>query len=184
MLKRFTIACCAVLVIGFASSVQAQDADERFLPLEVGDAAPDFSLEGSDGKTYTLSQFKGKKPVILAFFPKAFTGGCTKQCQSLRDNGAQINAYDVAYFMVSFDKAEDNKRFAEMHNADYPILSDPNHTIGKKYNVETPQGYYSRHTYYIAKNGTVAKIDTKVKPDTAGEDTIKTIEELKLADKK
>ena len=75
MLKRFTIACCAVLVIGFVEGAQAQDANERLLPLEVGDAAPDFSLEGSDGKTYTLSQFKGKKPVILAFFPKAFTGG-------------------------------------------------------------------------------------------------------------
>ena len=86
--------------------------------------------------------------------------------------------------MVSFDKAEDNKRFAEMHNADYPILSDPNRTIGKKYNVETPQGYYSRHTYYIAKDVTVAKIDTKINPGTAGEDTVKTIEELKLADKK
>lgn len=75
MLKRFAIACCAVLAIGFASSVQAQEDGEKLLPIKVGDAAPDFDLVGSDGKQYTLSQFKGKKPVILAFFPKAFTGG-------------------------------------------------------------------------------------------------------------
>ena len=86
--------------------------------------------------------------------------------------------------MVSFDKAEDNKRFAEMHNADFPILSDPDRTIGKKYHVESPRGFYMRHTYYIAKDGTVAKIDTKVKADTAGADTVKAIEELKLAEKK
>ena len=86
--------------------------------------------------------------------------------------------------MVSYDKAEDNKRFAEMHNADYPILSDPDRTIGKAYNVESPRGFYMRHTYYIAKDGTVAKIDTKVKPASAGEDTVKSIEELKFADKK
>ena len=75
MLKRFAIACCAMLAIGFAAGAHAQDDGEKLLPLKVGDAAPNFSLEGSDGKTYTLSQFKGKKPVILAFFPKAFTGG-------------------------------------------------------------------------------------------------------------
>lgn len=86
--------------------------------------------------------------------------------------------------MVSFDKAEDNKRFAELHSADYPILSDPERTIGKAYNVEAPQGYYKRHTFYIAKDGTIAKIDTKVKPASAGADTVKSIEELKFADKK
>lgn len=75
MLKQFAIACCAMLAINFASSVHAQEEGEKLLPLKIGDAAPDFNLQGSDGKTYTLSQFKGKKPVILAFFPKAFTGG-------------------------------------------------------------------------------------------------------------
>ncbi len=54
--------------------------------LKVGDKAPDFSMQGSDGKTYTLDQFKGKSAVVIAWFPKAFTGGCTKECKSLRAN--------------------------------------------------------------------------------------------------
>jgi thioredoxin-dependent peroxiredoxin len=86
--------------------------------------------------------------------------------------------------MVSFDNADDNKRFAEMHSADFPILSDPDRTIGKAYGVESPRGFYMRHTYYIAKDGTIAKIDRNVNADTAGRDTVKAIEELKLADKK
>jgi peroxiredoxin Q/BCP len=69
--------------------------------LSVGDKAPDFALSASDGKTYRLSDFKGKKAVVLAWFPKAFTGGCTTECRSLTANGEKIRAYDVA----AIDKA-------------------------------------------------------------------------------
>jgi thioredoxin-dependent peroxiredoxin len=75
MLKQMAITCCAMLAFGFASTVHAQEAGETFAPLQVGDAAPEFDLAGSDGKQYKLSDFKGKQAVILAFFPKAFTGG-------------------------------------------------------------------------------------------------------------
>src|SRR5262245_6535185 len=81
--------------------------------LKAGDAAPDFSLTGSDGKTYKLSDFKGKQAVVVAWFPKAFTGGCTAECKSMRETGGEIRKYDVAYFTASVDPAETNKKFAE-----------------------------------------------------------------------
>ena len=96
--------------------------------LKVGDPAPNFTMPGSDGKTYTLSDFKGKKAVVLAWFPKAFTSGCTVECKSLAANGDKIRKYDVAYFMASVDPVEGekgNKAFAESEKADFPMLSDP-----------------------------------------------------------
>jgi peroxiredoxin Q/BCP len=76
MLRRIIATCFIAAVLVCAGMVSAQDGvASKALELKVGDMAPDFKLEGSDGKTYTLSQFKGKKHVVLAFFPKAFTGG-------------------------------------------------------------------------------------------------------------
>src|SRR4051794_15508686 len=74
--------------------------------LKPGDPAPDFSLPGSDGKTYKLSDFKGKQAVVLAWFPKAFTGGCTAECKSLRASGEEIRKFDAAYFTASCDTPE------------------------------------------------------------------------------
>ena len=109
----------------------AQAADE----LKVGDKAPAFSLKGSDGKTYTLEQFKGKSAVVIAWFPKAFTGGCTKECKSLRENSKALQELKVAYFTASVDTPEENKKFAESLDLDYPILSDPDKTVAKDYGV-------------------------------------------------
>ncbi|MDP4652155.1 MAG: redoxin domain-containing protein, partial [Haliea sp.] len=67
--------------------------------LNVGAAAPDFSLMGSDGKLYSLADFKGKQAVVLAWYPRAFTSGCTVECKSLAENGHLIREYDVTYFM-------------------------------------------------------------------------------------
>src|SRR2546423_3751520 len=71
--------------------------------LKVGDKAPDFSLPGSDGKTYKLSDFKGKQAVVLAWFPKAFTPGCTKECKSLHENAGKLKPLGIAYFTASVD---------------------------------------------------------------------------------
>ena len=73
-------------------------------PLKVGDDAPNFEMKGSDGKTYKLSDFKGKKPVVIAWYPKAFTGGCTKECKALAEQGDEIRKFDVAYFTASVDQ--------------------------------------------------------------------------------
>ena len=87
--------------------------------LKPGDTAPDFSLQGTDGKTYKLSDLAGKT-VVVAWFPKAFTGGCTKECKSLKESGETIRAYDVKYFAASVDDPETNKKFAESLELDFP----------------------------------------------------------------
>jgi thioredoxin-dependent peroxiredoxin len=150
--------------------------------LEVGDMAPDFTLEGTDGKTYSLSQFKGKEAVIIAWFPKAFTKGCTIECKSLADNGHLLKKFNATYFMASVDPIEDNKGFAAEHGADFPMLSDPTKATAKAYNVlRDDRGFANRHTFYIDKEGVIVAIDRAVKPATSAEDMAQTLEDLKIA---
>src|SRR5213083_2962099 len=91
----------ASLVLGLATAAMAQTVD-----LKVGDQAPNFKLQASDGKTYQLSEFKGKEGVVLAWFPKAFTQGCTIECKSLAEHGDMIKKYNAKYFMISVDPLE------------------------------------------------------------------------------
>src|SRR4026209_505730 len=109
----------ALMAIGLAAAL-AVGVKAQTTELKVGDAAPDFTLQASDGKTYKLSDFKGKQAVVLAWFPKAFTQGCTIECKSLAEHGDLIKKYDVTYFMASVDALEGdqgNKAFAEAHKA-------------------------------------------------------------------
>src|SRR5690625_7926608 len=93
--------------------------------LKPGDMAPDFSLPGSDGKTYQLSDYRGKQAVVLAWFPKAYTYGCTIECKSLTENGHKIRAYDETYFMASVATPTESRGFAQDTRADFPLISDP-----------------------------------------------------------
>ena len=153
-------------------------------PLKVGDDAPNFELKGSDGKTYKLSDFKGKKAVVIAWYPKAFTGGCTKECKALADQGDEIRKYDVAYFTASVDDAEQNKKFAEELKLDYPILSDPSKETAKAFGVLNDRGMANRWTYYVDKNGKIAAVDQKVNTDNHGKDIAAKLKELKVEEKK
>jgi peroxiredoxin Q/BCP len=153
-------------------------------PPKVGDAAPDFSLAGSDGKTYHLADFKGKKPVVLAWFPKAFTPGCTLECKSFHEKGAEIRKYDVAYFTASVDDAETNKKFAESLSADYPILADPAKETAKAYGVLNERGMANRWTFYINKDGKIAFIDKEVKPAQHALSVAEKLKELGVSEKK
>ena len=121
--------------------------------LKVGDKAPNFKLQGSDGKTYSLADFAGKKAVVIAWFPAAFTKGCTVECKSLAMNGDKIRAYDVAYFMASTDPIEKNTDFAKAQEADFPLLSDPDEGSRGAYGVLNASGTASRWTFYIGRDG-------------------------------
>jgi peroxiredoxin Q/BCP len=156
--------------------------------LKVGDPAPDFTLQATDGKTYKLSSFKGKQAVVLAWYPKAFTQGCTIECKSLAENGHLIKKYNVTYFMASVDALDGekgNKAFAETHKADFPLLSDPTKATAKAYGVlNEERGIANRWTFYIGKDGKIEAIDTAVKPATSAEDMAAKLGELHVDSRK
>ena len=167
----------AWLVIGIFLMTAALGVPQE--GLRVGDVAPDFELEGSDGNTYRLSDFRDKQAVVIAWFPRAYTRGCTIECKSLAENGGLIREYNAAYFMASVDPIEDNKGFAAEQNADFPLLSDPSKEVAKAYGVLNPErGVASRWTFYIGKDGKVAAIDTEVEPATSAEDIATKLGEL------
>jgi peroxiredoxin Q/BCP len=165
---RNPVILAAVLMMATGMSAQTPAPE-----LKVGDQAPDFSLRASDGKTYKLSDFKGKKAVVVAWFPKAFTSGCTTECKSLAANGEKIRKYNVLYFMASVDPVEANKGFAEQEKADFPLLSDPTKETAKAYGVlNQGNGFARRWTYYVGKDGKILGIDKEVKPASSAEDMI------------
>jgi peroxiredoxin Q/BCP len=161
-----------------AMSAQTPSAAAQGHELKVGDQAPDFSLEASDGKTYKLSDFRGKKAVVVAWFPKAFTSGCTIECKSLAENGHLIRKYNAAYFMASVDPITDNKGFAEQQKADFPLLSDPTKKTAEAYGVLNARGMANRWTFYVGKDGKILAIDKAVKPATSAEDMAAKLGEL------
>ncbi|MGB1333347.1 MAG: redoxin domain-containing protein [Porticoccaceae bacterium] len=146
--------------------------------LEVGDTAPDFSLQASDGKTYSLEQFKGKQAVVIAWYPRAFTSGCTIECKSLAENSALLKQFDVSYFMASVDPLEKNIAFAESTNADFPLLSDPSKEVARAYDVLTLNLFSKRHTIYISKEGKILMVDQNINAATSAEDMMANFEKL------
>lgn len=152
--------------------------------LKPGDAAPDFSLPGSDGKTYKLSDYRGRQTVVLAWFPKAFTPGCTTECKSLAAGGGLLRRFDAAYFTVSVDKPEKNAKFAASVGADYPILSDSDGRVARAYGVTGPvQRWASRWTFYIGADGKILHIDKHVKPATHADDVAAKLDELGIGER-
>jgi peroxiredoxin Q/BCP len=198
MRSALTLGFLMTLGIG-AALAQGGPAQAPAAPtLKVGDMAPDFTLPGTDGKTHKLSDYRGKTAVVVAWFPKAFTGGCTIECKSLAENGDKIKMYEVTYFMASTDTLEDNTNFAkatkvelsgrdgqktvvEKKEADFPMLADPTMTAARAYGVVTgDRKTASRWTFYIDKAGKIAAIDTAVRPATSAEDMVAKLQELKV----
>jgi peroxiredoxin Q/BCP len=183
-MRRLAVLSLAVVLAGGVMS--AQPAVE----LKVGDMAPDFELQASDGKTYKLSDFRGKEAVVIAWFPKAATRGCTIECKSLAENGDKLKKFQMTYFMASVDPLEDNVAFAkatsvqlgdqvvEKQEADFPILSDPTKKVATAYGVLGPRGVANRWTFYIGKDGRITAIDKSVRPETSAEDMIAKLQEL------
>jgi len=175
---RSALVVTAMLMMAASGGAQGPAAE-----LKVGDQAPDFSLQGTDGKTHKLSEYKGKQAVVVAWFPKAFTQGCTIECKSLAEHGDMIKKYNVKYFMASVDPLEGeqgNKAFAAAHNADFPLLSDPTKDTAKAYGVLNERGMANRTTFYIGKDGKLLAIEKNIKPATSAEDMAAKLGELKV----
>src|SRR3972149_85825 len=118
-----------LFLVGMAVMSSRSSAGE----LKVGDMAPDFKLPGSDGKTYSLADYRGKQAVVLAWFPKAFTPGCTNECKAFAAGGKNLPKFNVAYFTASVDPLQKNKEFPKPVGADYPILSDADGKVARAY---------------------------------------------------
>jgi thioredoxin-dependent peroxiredoxin len=188
------IAIGAIAAAPLAAQAPATTSTTTAVELKVGDQAPDFSLQASDGKTYKLSDFKGKKAVVVAWFPKAMTSGCTIECKSLAENGDMIKKYNVSYFMASVDPLEKNVEFAKATSvdlgarggvvakkeADFPILSDPTKATATAYGVLGQSGLANRWTFYIGKDGKILAIEKTIKPATSAEDMAAKLGELKV----
>lgn len=171
------LASLAIAVVAAFSLNGSVKAD-----LKVGDKAPEFTLKASDGKTYKLADFAGKQAVVVAWFPKAFTGGCTKECKSLRATSEGLKPTGVAYFTASCDDAETNGKFAKSLDLDYPILSDPEKNTAKAYGVvHEGRAVPERWTFYIDKSGVIKEIDKKINTEQAGPDMIAKLKSLGLS---
>ncbi|GIV07997.1 MAG: hypothetical protein KatS3mg019_0088 [Fimbriimonadales bacterium] len=128
-------------------------------PLKEGSKAPDFTLKGSDGETYRLSDFAGKR-VVLMFYPKSNTPGCTAQNCSVRDNFEKLSQHAIV-FGISVDNAETQTNFAKQHNLTHVVLADADGKVAEAYGVRTTAGFASRTTYVIAPDGTIEKVFEK-----------------------
>lgn len=174
MLRPLTLCLSFLMMLAPAMVTSAAEP-------QVGDLAPAFELPGSDGAVYKLSELVKSGPVVLAWFPKAFTPGCTKECQSLRDGGQSLRAAGVAYFTASCDTAEENKKFAESLELDFPILSDPQQQVARAYGVVTDERPRPlRWTFYIGTDGKILHIEKQVETARHAEQILETLARLGL----
>ena len=139
--------------------------------LEVGKPAPDVSLVSDKGETISLSDFKGKQAVVLYFYPKDDTPGCTKEACEFRDRSNDLHKSDAVVLGVSPDSVESHKKFREKYGLDFRLLSDPDHKVAEAYGVWQLKSMYGRKywgiartTFVIDEMGRIARIFEKVKP--------------------
>ena len=138
--------------------------------LKVGDTAPDFTLPSTTGKSVTLSDFRGKKAVVLAFFPAAFTGGCTAEMQKYQLGVDKFQTGDTQVFGISTDNSPSQKEFATKLNLAFPLLSDfADRKVASEYGVLVPnRGVANRVTFVVDADGKIAFMEQ-------GKDAIETM---------
>jgi peroxiredoxin Q/BCP len=127
--------------------------------LKVGDKAPDFTLPDTDGKPVTLSKVLAQGPVILAFYPKAFTPGCTKQNSNFRDQYGEVEKKGAQVLGISVDDVATQKKFKAEYKLPYPLLADVGGKVAEQYTgTMAVVGYANRSNVVIGQDGRVVKI--------------------------
>jgi len=149
--------------------------------LEVGDKAPELSLPDQDGKTVTLKSFKGKQ-VVLYFYPKDDTPGCTKESCDFRDVESQILRAGAAIVGVSMDGKESHQQFIKKYGLPFPLLSDEDASVSKAYGVYKQKSMYGktywgieRSTFVIDPAGNLKAVFRKVKVDGHADEVLKAL---------
>jgi thioredoxin-dependent peroxiredoxin len=143
------------------------------MALTVGTIAPDFTTIDDQGKTVKLSDLKGKV-VVLYFYPKDDTPGCTKEAQSFRDNYQEYQDQDMVVLGVSMDDQASHQAFKEKYGLPFQLLVDSNGALTKAYDVDGG-GYSKRVTYIIDAEGKISYVDASVNTSTHAEDILKTL---------
>lgn len=150
-------------------SAATKSAEPEISLLPIGSTAPDFSLKADDDKTVSLSSLRGKT-VVLYFYPKDATPGCTQQACDFRDNLARVKAKGALVFGVSADSVDSHRRFKEKQSINFPLLSDPDKKVLNAYKVWQEKSLYGRKfmgivrtTYVINGQGKIAHTFPKVK---------------------
>jgi len=134
---------------------------------KVGDSAPDFSAAASDGTTMHLKDYIGKGNIILYFYPKDDTKGCTMEACSIRDNFDEFKGLNATVFGVSFDSVESHRNFITKYKLPFVLLADTDKSIAKLYGVANDDSKVaSRVTFVIDKAGKIAFVNPKVNPAT------------------
>lgn len=146
-----------------------------------GQVAPDFELLSDSGKTVRLSDFRGKK-VVLYFYPKDMTSGCTQEACSFRDHYPQYEEQGAVILGVSPDPPQSHVRFKSQYNLPFLLLSDEDHKIAETYGVWGEKRMYGRTyhgvlrtTFVIDEQGRIAKVFTNVKPDGHGQEVLEAL---------
>jgi thioredoxin-dependent peroxiredoxin len=140
------------------------------MSLSIGDRAPAFTAKDTNGNSVSLSDFAGKT-VVLYFYPKDDTPGCTKEACSFRDSYAEYQGKDIVVLGVSADDESAHQKFTEKFSLPFPLLADVDRAIIKAYDVDGG-GYAKRVTYTIAPTGAISHVYTSVKTETHASDIL------------
>ena len=151
----------------------------------VGDHAPEFTLAASNGQKVSLKDFKGKKNVVLYFYPKDDTPGCTVEACGFRDSIKPIETEDAVVLGVSPDKVGSHEKFIKKFNLPFLLLSDEDHATATDYGVWVEKSMYGRKymgieraTFVIDKAGTIVKVFEKVKPQGHEQEVLEALKGL------
>jgi peroxiredoxin Q/BCP len=155
--------------------------------LEAGASAPDFTLPDQDGNEISLSGLKGET-VVLYFFPRADTPGCTTQACGVRDRGGEYRSAGARVIGVSPDTVEAEKKFAGKFDLDFTLLADADHAVAEQYGAWVEKSMYGkkymgvqRATFIIGPDGKIAKVFPKVSPKTHDDVVLEALAELAAA---
>jgi thioredoxin-dependent peroxiredoxin len=154
------------------------------MSLKVGDKAPAFKLKNQDGGTISLNDLKGK-PVVLYFYPKDNTSGCTKEACNFRDEFPKFRKIKAEIIGVSADSVESHKKFADKYKLPFNLLSDEKKEVLEKYGVWQEKSMYGkkymgivRTTFVIGSDGKIKKIFPKVKVDNHNKEVMEALKEI------